>query len=56
VPDPLPDPIYRPTAPPPAHPPHPGADAHVRAILAEGFVVLRDVLSPAEVAEMRAAL
>jgi ectoine hydroxylase-related dioxygenase (phytanoyl-CoA dioxygenase family) len=56
VPDPLPDSVYRPTAPPPALAPDPEADAHARTILSEGFVVLRDVLSPGEVAAMRVAL
>jgi ectoine hydroxylase-related dioxygenase (phytanoyl-CoA dioxygenase family) len=51
-----PDPEYRPTAPPRALAQDPEADRHARTILREGFVVLRDVLSPAEVEAMRAAL
>ena len=46
----------RPMAPPRELAPDPEADAHASTIRREGFVVLRDVLSPAEVAAMRAAL
>lgn len=56
MPDPLPDSVYRPTAPPPPLAPDPEADAHAETIQREGFVVLRSVLSPGEVAAMRAAL
>lgn len=54
--DPAPDPVYRPMAPLPPVAPDPEADAHADTIRQEGFVVLRDVLSPAQVAAMRAAL
>src|SRR5688572_20568491 len=43
-------------APPRELPPDREADAHTDTIRREGFVVLRGVLSPAEVASMRAAL
>jgi ectoine hydroxylase-related dioxygenase (phytanoyl-CoA dioxygenase family) len=50
------DPVYAPMAPPREIATDPEADAHASTIRREGFVVLRDVLSPAEVAAMRAAL
>jgi hypothetical protein len=54
--EPAPDSTYRPTAPPRALAPDPEADAHASAILRDGYVVLREVLSPEEVGAMRAAL
>jgi ectoine hydroxylase-related dioxygenase (phytanoyl-CoA dioxygenase family) len=56
VPDPLSDSVYRPTAPPPPLAPDPEADAHADSIRREGWVVLRELLSPSEVVAMRAAL
>jgi len=50
------DPVYTPTARPLELAPDPEADAHASTIRQEGFVVLRDVLSPEQVAAMRAAL
>jgi ectoine hydroxylase-related dioxygenase (phytanoyl-CoA dioxygenase family) len=50
------DPVYTPMAPPRELAPDPEADAHASSIRRDGFVVLRDVLSPAQVAAMRAAL
>ena len=51
-----PDSIYRPSGPPLVLTPDREADAHAETIRREGFVVLRDVLSPAEVAAQRTAL
>ena len=50
------DPVYAPMAPLRELAPDPEADAHAGTIRREGFMVLSDVLSPAEVAAMRAAL
>lgn len=50
------DPVYAPMAPSRELAPDPEADAHARTIRREGFVVLRDLLSPAEVVAMRSAL
>ena len=50
------DPVYAPMASPRELAPDPAADAHASTIRREGFLVLRDVLSPAEEAAMRAAL
>jgi ectoine hydroxylase-related dioxygenase (phytanoyl-CoA dioxygenase family) len=50
------DPVYAPMAPLRELVPDPEADAHASMIRREGFLVLRDVLSPAEVVAMRAAL
>ncbi len=50
------DAVYAPMAPPHELAPDPESDAHASSVRREGFVVLRDVLSPAEVAAMRAAL
>jgi ectoine hydroxylase-related dioxygenase (phytanoyl-CoA dioxygenase family) len=50
------DPVYAPMAPPRQLAADPEADAHASTIRREGFVVLREVLSPAEVAGQRAAL
>jgi len=54
--EPAPDSVYRPTAPPRALAPDPEADAHASTILRDGYVVLREVLSPEELGAMRAAL
>lgn len=48
--------VYRPTAPPRELAADPEADAHVRKILREGYLVLPDLLSPDEVSAMRRAL
>ena len=50
------DPVYAPMATPEDLRPDPDADAHASTIQREGFVVLEHVLSPVEVAAMRAAL
>jgi len=50
------DPVYAPKAPPRPLAPDPEADANARTIRQDGFVVREGVLSPAEVAAMRAAL
>src|SRR5215468_8854316 len=50
------DPVFAPTAPPRELRSDPEAEAHVNAIRRDGFTVLPDVLSPAEVNAMRAAL
>jgi len=50
------DPVYAPMATPEELRPDPEADAHVSTIQREGFVVLEHVLSPVDVAAMRAAL
>src|SRR5271166_408801 len=50
------DPVYAPMASLLELAPDPEADAHASTIRREGFMVLSDVLSPAEVAAMRAAL
>ncbi len=50
------DSIYTPRAAEPALAPDSAADAHVEAIRHEGYRVLREVLAPAQVAEMRDAL
>jgi ectoine hydroxylase-related dioxygenase (phytanoyl-CoA dioxygenase family) len=50
------DPVYAPMATPEELRPDPEADAHASTIQREGFVVLEHVLSPVEVAAMRAAL
>jgi ectoine hydroxylase-related dioxygenase (phytanoyl-CoA dioxygenase family) len=50
------DPVYAPQAPPRPLAPDPEADANARTIRQDGFVVREGVLSPAEVAAMRAAL
>ncbi len=54
--DPALDAVYAPTAPPAALVPDPEAEAHASSIRREGFVVLPGVLSPEQVAAMRAAL
>ena len=51
-----PETVYAPSAIPPEVAPDPEADAHVRTIEREGFVVLSEVLSGVEVGAMRAAL
>jgi ectoine hydroxylase-related dioxygenase (phytanoyl-CoA dioxygenase family) len=51
-----PESVYAPRAIAPELAPDPEADAHVESIVREGFVVLHDVLTPAEVAAMHAAL
>jgi ectoine hydroxylase-related dioxygenase (phytanoyl-CoA dioxygenase family) len=48
--------VYAPRALERELPPDPEADAHAGRIRREGFVVLRDVLAPGEVAAMRSAL
>jgi len=53
---PAPDPVYAPIAPREKLANDPEADVHASTIHREGFVVLRNVLSSAEVAAMRAAL
>jgi hypothetical protein len=50
------DPIYAPVATPRELRPDPEAVAHASTVRREGFVVLEHVLSPEEVAAMRAAL
>ena len=50
------DPIYAPVATPRELSPDPEAAAHASTVRREGFVVLEHVLSPVEVAAMRAAL
>jgi ectoine hydroxylase-related dioxygenase (phytanoyl-CoA dioxygenase family) len=50
------DPVFAPTAPPREFRADSEADVHAAAIRRDGFVVLPDVLSPAEVDAMRAAL
>jgi len=50
------DPVFAPTAPPRALSADPEADEHVSEIRRDGFVVLADVLSPAQVDAMRVAL
>ena len=50
------DPVYAPMSPPRELAPDREADAHTDTVRREGFVVLPGVLSPAEVAAMRAAL
>ena len=50
------DPVYAPMATPEELRPDPEADGYVSTIQREGFVVLEHVLSPVEVAAMRAAL
>ena len=50
------DAVYAPMAPLRELAPDPEADAHASTIRSEGFVVLSGLLSPAEVAAMRAAL
>jgi ectoine hydroxylase-related dioxygenase (phytanoyl-CoA dioxygenase family) len=52
----MPDSVYAPAAPPRPLAADPDADAHASAIRRDGFVVIEGVLSPAEVAAMRAAL
>ena len=50
------DPVYAPMSPPRELAPDREADAHTDTVRREGFVVLPGVLSPGEVAAMRAAL
>ena len=50
------DAVFAPTAPPPELAADAVADAHVGTIRRDGYVVIPDVLSAAEVAAMRAAL
>lgn len=52
----MPDPVYAPMAPPRELISDPEAEAHANAIRREGFAVLPGLLSPAQLAAMRAAL